>query len=608
MVNMGAHEFGWIQNPSNFGKLKRTVQILVRDSPYYTYLLDTGLDYIEDSVQRNALRNRLTRPEIQITYNQMKGKAVFPKNYTGVKDRKHQVAFGLAQLSGGDNKKEKAWTDEWTAEGFLNWALTLHFFEVSEDTDLLSITELGKRFAQQPDGTWKNGKEKTYILSAEEKAFLVPVVMAYPPAVRFLYLLNNVKSDNQDTTVLLSKFKIGHELGFSGEPGFTSFEESEWFEYLHDTPQNKKGDVRSDVEGSADKWARTISRWLIALDLIKSRKLVRVVDGDEEYTPHAYQINGMRGRRALKLAKGFSRHHAIEKYVSWHMLATKVTNKNYVKIRRAYTLKGMQQITKISALSEYLKERGLFDGMGVLQADIQGLIRFGLNIDRDGGNIYFRDSVNNFEVPSVNMTPVLKDAALQKTKNTLLNELTEIDPADIEVIEMSWKKATTRSQNTLEATLFEVKVVEIFKKYFELNGEHLGGQNRPDGAVYYNSTYGIILDTKAYSNGYNIPVDQQREMVDYITDVIDKNQNVTPNRWWEAFPATLLKNNIYYLWVAGGFTGKYLDQLTRTHNQTNMDGGAMTTEVLLRLANKVSSGNLKTTDIPKLMTNKLILS
>lgn len=605
---MGIHEFGWIQNPTNFGKLKRTVSILIYGSPYHTFLLDSGLDYVQDLEIRKQLRMGLENNPVKITYEQMKGKASFPENYTGKPARAKQIPVGLAQISGGDNKKEKAWTDEWTSEGFLNWALTLNFIEVDEKSDLLYITTLGEKFVNTKDGTWKSkSNERTYQLSKEEKEFLIPVLMAYPPAVRFLQLLkdNNALSAKGDTAVL-SKFKIGHELGFAGEPGFTSMDEDDWFEYLHSSSDKSK--VRQNIEGSADKWARTISSWLYSLDLIKKRRLVKTIGGIQEYTPNAYQLNGLKGERALKLANGNSSNPAIQKFVSWHMLATKVTNKNYVKLRRAYTVKAIQKFTTIKAVSNYLKKYGLFSGEGVLKADLHGLIRFGLKLKYDDTKVIFRDSINDFKLPQLNITKELKDKHLEKIKNNLLNTLTEIDPSDIELVEMAWGKSETRSQNTLDATLFESKTVEIFKKYFKLDGDHLGHANKPDGVVYYGNTFGILLDTKAYSNGYSIPVDQQREMVDYIKDVIKKDESVTPNKWWEAFPKNLSATNTYYLWVAGAFTGKYDTALKRTHNQTGMSGGAMDTQTLLILANQVSSGTRKVTSIPNLLTNQLVKS
>lgn len=608
MGKMGVHEFGWIQNPTNFGKLKRTVSILIHGSKYHTFLLDSGLDYVQDIKVRDQLRTGLESNPVKITYEQMKGKATFPNNYIGKHARANQVPVGLAQISGGDNKKAKAWTDEWTSEGFLNWALTLHFFEVDEKTDLLSITTLGENFVNTVDGVWKSkSNEKTYQLSDEEKAFLIPVVMAYPPAVRFLQLLkdNNAISSKGDTAVL-SKFKIGHELGFAGEPGFTSMNEDDWFEYLHASPASEKNKVRSNIEGSADKWTRTISSWLSSLNLIKQKKLVRIVGGIEEYTPHAYQLNGLKGERALKSATGNSSNSAIQKFISWHMLATKVTNKNYIKLRRAYTIKAIQKFTTIKAVSDDLKNYGLFNGEGVLKADLRGLIRFGLRLKYDNKKVVFQDRINNFKLPQLNITKQLMDQHLENIKNKLLNTLTEIDPSDIELVEMAWGKSATRSQNTVDATLFESKTVEIFKKYFKLEGEHLGHANKPDGVVYYDNTFGILLDTKAYSNGYNIPISQQREMVDYINDVINKDETVTPNKWWEAFPEKLPVAQTYYLWVAGAFTGKYDMALKKTYNQTGMWGGAMDTQTLLRLANEVSLGTRSVTSIPSLLTNQLV--
>ncbi|WP_239741099.1 restriction endonuclease FokI C-terminal domain-containing protein [Mammaliicoccus sp. M-M45] len=89
-------------------------------------------------------------------------------------------------------------------------------------------------------------------------------------------------------------------------------------------------------------------------------------------------------------------------------------------------------------------------------------------------------------------------------------------------------------------------------------------------------------------------------------NLIKKDESVTPNKWWEAFPKNLSATNTYYLWVAGTFTGKYDAALKRTYNQTGMSGGAMDTQTLLILANQVSSGKRKVTSIPNLLTNQLV--
>jgi hypothetical protein len=59
---------------------------------------------------------------------------------------------------------------------------------------------------------------------------------------------------------------------------------------------------------------------------------------------------------------------------------------------------------------------------------------------------------------------------------------------------MAWKKSPTKSKNTIDATLFEAKTVEIMKKYIGLAGEHLGGPKKPDGFLYDINNFGIILE------------------------------------------------------------------------------------------------------------------
>ena len=65
-----------------------------------------------------------------------------------------------------------------------------------------------------------------------------------------------------------------------------------------------------------------------------------------------------------------------------------------------------------------------------------------------------------------------------------------------------------------------------------------GWKPQPDGVLYtagLTDNYGIILDTKAYSSGYSLPIAQADEMERYVRENQTRDELVNPNQWWENF-------------------------------------------------------------------------
>lgn len=581
----------WVQNAHSIVKMKKVVQLFVFDSEVQKWLLKEAIQVVPTLGRRQELTTLIQNAATSgIPMADLKGKAVYPEG--AKKSRATQLAWGLVQLVAGNPKglprnKNKIWTDEWTAENFVIFAIILGFLNISQDdSGIVKITDFGKKFAD----TENSNDDKN--LNADEKTILKEAFAKYPPTVRILELLFERKKQNPGNPIM-SKFEIGHLLAFSSEPGFTSFDNNEWFELLHDeTDQDKRKKIKQDVEGTADKAARDIASWMVAVGLVKQKKYIQTVDGIEEYTPQGFTIT-LSGVQLLKQARGNSSNAKTEKNVDWRMLATKTSNADYVKIRRAYTLKALEYTSSQSEIADRLTKLGLFDGFGVLDADISGLRQFGLLIEKqENGNYLFRDKIKNFDVPAMQVTEELKNDALFKLKNELQNELKNIDPRDVEIIELAQEKQKTLSKQTIAATLFETKTVELMKKYMMLSGLHLGGPKKPDGFLYVGTDLGIILDTKMYSKGYDLNINQRREMQDYIFDAKRKKPGIPKNEWWKNIPDGLETDNLKFMWVAGDFTGKYLEGIEETHNKTDINGAAVDVPTLLRLADLMASGVL----------------
>src|SRR5438093_12106364 len=101
----------------------------------------------------------------------------------------------------------------------------------------------------------------------------------------------------------------------------------------------------SDWDGRSDKYARTIASWLLKLGWIsQDRKTATATFGNTTYAQEiaqAYTITA-NGLRALRRAEGAGGNPRLPKNVFFEMLATKVSARNYLRLRRASILQALQ--------------------------------------------------------------------------------------------------------------------------------------------------------------------------------------------------------------------------------------------------------------------------
>ena len=143
-------------------------------------------------------------------------------------------------------------------------------------------------------------------------------------------------------------------------------------------------------------------------------------------------------------------------------------------------------------------------------------------------------------------------------------------------------------------------------------GLHLGGSRKPDGIIYTKDgsgqeakgNYGIIIDTKAYSGGYSLPISQADEMERYIGENQTRDIRINPNEWWKNFGNDVTE--YYYMFVAGHFKGKYQEQIERINCNKNINGAAVSIQQLLRIVNAYKAGKITHENIKlKLFCNSL---
>ncbi|WP_237799615.1 restriction endonuclease FokI C-terminal domain-containing protein [Corynebacterium accolens] len=578
---MHRRTYGWIQNPSDFAKLKKTVQIFDSTSDHYSQLkkeLVPSLIPIKEI--REDLLAKLEKSCTEFSYPELVG---FKQDAFGKRNisRAEAVADSLIQVSIPSQSVKttgKNWTDNWTATGYLSWALSLNFLKHDRETDTCRITSSGKTLSESADG------------SAEEFEILQGAILRYPPATQVLNILSN-----SDTPI--TKFHIGNQLGFKGEKGFTSYREDLMLDWLLTAPDaDLRKKIRQDIEGTSDKYARMIAGWLKKLGLVKQQREDGTTESGEKLTPFpSYSITAT-GEHELRKSKGSSNNSIVEKYLTWEFLAVGSAESDYTRSRRSVILQALSASNSKNSLIQKLRKCGFDDDFAVIKNDIAGLNTFGIRIDTVGDKIYLRDKITPFSVPKISFTEDQRSNELKLLKEKIMAE-TDLDPKYYALIDIAYDGNRSRD--------YEIMTIDLLTNVYGFKGKLLGNSRRPDGIV-YTPDFGITIDTKAYSKGYSKNISQEDEMVRYIEDNQLRDAKRNPNKWWEEFDPNIPADSHYFLWVSSQFKETFTQQLASTSARTNSKGGALGVEQLLIGADLINKGKLKLSDVEASLRNDLI--
>lgn len=566
--------FGWIQNPSSTDNLKKIVSLFVKDSDFQTLMLQNRLPLLRDAhlLQTVELYDTFVNAlsQTRISYALLKGFGC------GSDSRASAKCSGLAQaaltgqqfktyhINGKSIRIKKPYTDDWTADGFLRWAVSLGFLDYNYDDDTCSLSESGKAFVLA----------KTEI---EENQILGNAYLAYPPACRVLGIL----SDGNHYT----KFEIGKLLGFTDEAGFTSIPQNIWVQaYEMASDQYEKSKLRSDVEGSSDKYARMICGWLEHIGWItKSPKQVTETVGSNIYTTTinaAFSITAQ-GLKNYKRAMGKSSSSRISKIVYREMLASKAPNAELLRTRRATILKyiGGVQKRSLAQLVEHLQNHGFEVTEIMVKDDLKGLKYIGMNIVDQYGEYHLLDTVTKLVIPTT--IEVDEDSQASIIRERVREKLQHIDHKYLNLIDYSFEGKDNR--------IFEIFTIDLFTNELQFIGQHLGGTRKPDGIISYNQN-GVIIDNKAYSKGFTIDRHMADEMIRYVQENNERRPERNPNMWWEHFPSDLVAFN--FVFISSLFRGEVNSALSGIKESTGVNGAALNTENLLYFADAIKGGLL----------------
>lgn len=545
--------FGWVQDSGNLNSLCDVVAIFDETSSFHKKLVSETIPCLvkKENGRADMLAALQTRP-VAIAYKLLVGSHSTP--------RESSPCDGIIQATVKGQKRP--YIGDWPADNFLRWAQAFDFVAYNYDDDTFSITEKGK----------------SLVTSENKNELLVEAALSYPPAYRIMSLLKNPND-------VLTKFEIGLKLGFTGEDGFISYPLASIIAAMVDASTSKeRSDIRSDWESSSDKYARTIAQWLCSLGLLENaQKEISVQYGNRlvSDTLGAYRITPS-GERALRNASGNSRHAKNTKIVSYEMFATKGKDREYLRLRRSLILKYISEKNKkcsFGEICEYLKQYDLAEAESTIKDDANGFINLGIELSIDDNSVKMNDVICDFTIPIYK--DLTKKSEQSSEKDEIRGKLNNISHEYLSLLDLAFDSKQNR--------LFEMKAMELFLNECCLHGKHLGGASKPDGVLFTESDenvqFGIIVDMKAYSKGYELPISQRDEMLRYIRENTERNKNINSNEWWKEFPSNLSK--FYFMFVSSFFKGNISEKLENIFTIGKIKGTAMPIATALLLADKI---------------------
>lgn len=585
--------FGWIQNPGELSKLRKVVASLCPGTNENLTLINERLPLLKlNNFISDDDYNRFTKLLLGTAYpyEDLKGKGA------GKAGRKNAICTGIIQaildaqkhltvtaLDGSKVDINKPYSDDWTADGFLRWGISVGFIDYDYDKDICTISDTGKQLSV------------TSIGSKEETAILGDALLTYPPALRVLQIIAS------STTTSVTKFEIGEQLGFKGEMGFTSIPQEQFVANLCEAPtQTEKTNVRQNMEGDSDKYARMIGGWLSQLGWVakSTKKVTETFLGktykDIEIAP-AFMIT-VAGLNALKKANGYSKYPRMPRRVLFQMLASKADGVDFLRKRRAGIIKALSTTSKTAAdIKDFLEKMDVPTNEETIKDDITGLKNIGLSIILSGSKYKLEDNVIGLEIPK---DKIVADNIIE-LKDIIVKNLKHIDHRYLILVDYAYSDKKGAEKNA-DARQFEIETANLFTKELSFEGERLGDSDRPDVIVYYDKD-GTIIDNKSYKDGFSVDKHCADEMHRYIVHNKNRTPGIPKNEWWKNFGPKV--TDFTFLFITSKLVGNYRKNLQELSANSGIKGGAIGIDNLLYLSDKLKNHDISYEAFFDLMQN-----
>ena len=503
----------------------------------------------------------LRRSPLRLSYRELVGTAFTPRSAARCN--------GIMQAAIPGQKRP--FISDWPADNFVRWAHALGFVSWDEKDDRFQATENGLRLSQTAPG------------SDEEYRVLADAMLSYPPTVRVLNLLAESESDGK--TPGATKFDIGRRLGFQGEKGFTTVSQAFLAREFVRAHPDKAKKIKSNWEGSADKYGRMICAWLAQLKRPWVRREKRDFfpeSGGKRACPLSVYFLTAEGFEERKKSTGQASSRRISKHLPAAMLCPNAPGRSLLRRRRARIVQAvLRRGLSIAEIEKILAADGFVQPRSAVESDLAGLENIGLSIEKGGdGRFRCRDKIHGLEIPRPARTAPAEDEIRLMTEDCGAR-LRTVPRGFLALIEMAFDRR--------QSALFEVKIAELLTETCGFGGGHLGGAHRPDGA-FHRDGWGVIVDAKSRADGFNIPAGERDKMLRYLRDLrVRPESNKT--RWWEAFPDGV--GEFLFMFVSGRFGGDFRGQLRRlSESAQGALGAAVSARALLLLAEKISRGEM----------------
>ena len=433
---MAERTFGWIQNPSSFENLKNVVSVFNFETDIHKDIIDRKIpELIKDKELRNNMLLEMHKRPLKMDYVLLKGHGI-----SNGESRSNAKCSGIIQAA-IKNQKGREYTDDWTADGFLRWAISIGLLDYDVENDQVALTELGGMYVNS------DSEEK-------DNEILISAFLSYPPAVRILNLLESGE--------VLSKFELGKQLGGLGEAGFTSIPQDLYVQAIETACNEDKIKIRSNTEGSADKYARMICGWLQKVGLVQRLdKEVKTLIGTNEYRAtigHSYKIT-LKGFKELKRARGTSSYRKTKKIVYWQMLATKGKDRDYIRNRRGQIIKAINNKEKsLEEIKNYLVKNGIEESIRTISDELNVISAMGLNVKITNRGFIIDDEIIKLELPR---TKISKTNVLE-LKDSIREKLDYIDHRYLALVDLAYDSTANRD--------FEIQTIDLLINELDFKG------------------------------------------------------------------------------------------------------------------------------------------
>ncbi len=246
-------------------------------------------------------------------------------------------------------------------------------------------------------------------------------------------------------------------------------------------------------------------------------------------------------------------------------------NKEYHCKRRALVLKNILRSFKtIEEIFNNLMLNNINTTNEEIHDDLKSLKNIGLDIRRENNKYILNEKIIGLNIPK--RVSISLETKIEKKKNELRVRLKNINHELLNIIDYSYSRNTSR--------FFEVYVAKVYKEI--ANKVYLmGGPSKPDVVVNIGD-FSIIIDAKAYGNGFNMPIQERDKMVRYIEEFKQNNSHWVKH----------IKNNnsnfdkFAFQFVSSSFIN--LDgKLEDINFRTNINGSAINAENLLVFVDSV---------------------